>query len=130
MFLKRLWNACGRALWRLKQGNVILSVSPAGILDKRVMDELVPWRAVLAIRQAKFRYTRVIPSGGLPQAPSVMAVPAEGTLVEIDFDACYLSGGGDWTLPKVLTLKVKEMPRLDSDTIYKMCKFYWSNSSQ
>lgn len=129
MFLERLWNACDRAWGWLTRRNVILSVSPAGILDKRVMDELVPWQAVLAIRQAKFRYTTVISTGAFP-APSVGVVPAEGTLVEIDFDACYLSGGGDWTLRRVVTLKIKEMPSLDSDTIYKMCKFYWSNRSQ
>jgi len=29
-----------------------------------------------------------------------------------------------------MTLKVKEMPRVDSDTIYRVCKFYWSNRSQ
>jgi hypothetical protein len=127
MFLQSLWDACGRE-WRwLTRKNVVLSVSPEGILDKRVMDELVPWQAVLAIRQAKYTSTIVVASGGHGGA---VPVTTEGTLVEIDFDACYLSGGGDWTLRRVMTLKVKEMPRVDSDTIYRMCKFYWSNRSQ
>jgi hypothetical protein len=90
--------------WKfLKYRRDIVTITPSGLRDRRLMEEFIPWRAVRAVRLKVSQSFTVVPTGFMGGAYLSRAV---SSVIELDVDPAYISRGGDWTLRRSLTLEI------------------------